>query len=305
MLEDASVAAEIGLDDASPDAPASPSTGEPSAIAIDQIIPNKNQPRSTFDPVSLKALSDSIRESGIIQPVLVRPVSGDGGGDGGAAYELIAGERRWRAAQLAGLREVPAIVRAVSDDESARWALIENVQREDLNPMERARAFARLGERFGWSNAEIAQRVGLERSSIANQLRLLDLEPEIQELLESGALNMGHGRALLACPSGPPRLKLAKLAASEGLSVRAIERAAKGGASEAAPSGGAVGAPNAARQAMHERLEKQLGENLGSKIKIKTDASGTKGSLTISFYSLDHFEGLLESMGVRLADLGE
>lgn len=262
-------------------------------LPIGQVGPGSMQPRRVFDEEPLKQLAESIRRSGVIQPVIVRP--GKVGGAGLPSYELVAGERRWRAAGLAGLVEIPALVRALSDEETAEWALVENVQREDLNPMDRAEAFAQLTRRFGLSQAEVASRVGLDRTSVSNMVRLLELEQPIREQLSSRALSFGHGRALLAAAAGAGRVALAKRALDEGWSVRQLERAI----ATAQPA--AVVSPrkaeDVARVAARAALEKQLGEHLGTKVHISTDRGGAKGRLTIEFFGLDHFDGLLHKFG--------
>jgi ParB family chromosome partitioning protein len=264
-------------------------------IPVREIQPNPHQPRQAFDPVALERLAESIKRSGMMQPVIVRPATG-----GAGAYKLIAGERRWRAAKMAGLIEVPAVVRNLSDEECAEWALVENVQREDLNAMEKAWAFRALAERFGLTHAQIADRVGLDRSSVANLIRLNDLEEAIKQLIASGRLNAGHGKALLAAPAGAGRAQLAEQAADESWTVRRLERAAVAllaGMSDSTRSSGTVGLSPA--RAARLDLEKQLSEHLGTKVTIVTDRGGQRGKMTIEFYGLDHFDGLVARMGFR------
>jgi ParB family transcriptional regulator, chromosome partitioning protein len=266
-------------------------------VPISSIQPNRFQPRRNFDQVSIDRLADSIKRSGLMQPIILRPSA--------SGYELVAGERRWRAAASAGLTSVPALVRDLSDEESAEWALVENVQREDLNPMERAWAFKGLVERFGLSHAHIAERVGLDRSTVTNTIRMLDLEERIRDMIAAGRLNAGHGKALLLAPPGPDRVKLAEQACDESWSVRRLERAAAGAALPI-PRGDAPTSvhhdrtADMARVAARAALEKQLGEHLGSRVSITTDRTGSRGRLNIEFYSIEHFDGLLAKLGFAM-----
>lgn len=252
-------------------------------VPVGQIVASPFQPRRSFDEAALSRLAESIRQSGMMQPVLVRRRSG--------GFELVAGERRWRAAQRAGLSAVPVIVRELTDEESAQFALVENVQREDLNPIERAHAFRGLADRFGMTQAQIAERVGIERPTVANLLRLIELEPEVQGMIERGELSGGHGKALLAAGPGRARIELAARAAAEGWSVRKLEQAAK-------PRSGGTPAP-ASRLASLIDLEKQLGEHLGTKVSIRADRTGKRGRIEIDFYGLDHFDGLMLKLGFQ------
>lgn len=292
------------------------------SIALDRIVPSQFQPRQRIDGVTLDRLADSIRQTGLIQPIIVRPASSHDQNDrahgiagvaesrGGVVrdemrYELVAGERRWRAAQRAGLTTIPALVRELGDEQAAEWALVENVQREDLNAIERAWALRRLAEQFGLTHGQIGQRVSLDRSSVANLIRLTDLEDEIQALLAGGALSMGHGKALRAAPAGSARIELAKTAASERWTVRKLEqesrRLAQQPESDATlPLDDRTIAPMPERAAALLDLEKQLGEHLGTKVTIRADRSGTKGRLSIAFYDLDHFDGLMAKMGFTI-----
>lgn len=259
-------------------------------IALDRISPCPYQPRSGMDATGLEQLASSIREAGVIQPVVVRHVSGD-------RFELVAGERRWRAAGIAGLERVPAIVVELSDQEAAQWSLIENLQREDLNPIERAEAFGVLVERFGLTHGEVGERVGLDRSSVANLVRLMELEEPIRALIGSGRLSAGHGKALLSMldigVGGAERIALAERAARAGWSVRRLEREA--GASRKAESTGG----GDARSAIRSDLEKRIGEHLGTRVRIQTRGDGRRGRISIEFYDLDHFETLLSTMGLN------
>src|SRR3954462_5049875 len=207
-------------------------TGEPGEddlqlrdVPVELIAPNPKQPRHRFDEATLAGLAESVRQRGVLQPILVRPVPG-------GTYELGAGERRWRAAQLAGLEVVPALVRPADDAQALEAALIENMAREDLNPMEEARACAALVEELGLTREEVGRRVGRSRVAVSNLLRLLDLPDEVMTLLEDGELSEGHGRALLLTDDHDARRRLARTAAAEGWSVRTTEAKARAAASE-------------------------------------------------------------------------
>jgi ParB family chromosome partitioning protein len=266
-------------------------------IDVADIAPSPFQPRLAFDEPSLKSLAESIAGAGVMQPILLRK----GGAGAEAPFELIAGERRWRAARLAGLRAIPAIVTDLSDRDAAEWSLVENLQRADLNPIERARAFQRLVADFGATHAEIGARVGVERSSVANLIRLTELEPEIQTLVARGLVSAGHAKALLGAPPGLARLTLTKRCVEEGWSVRRletrIEALASGAGGGAAPA--AHAAPQARRDIARADLEKRLSEALGTKVEIRTAPSGTRGRVIAHFYDLDQFDGLVERLGVR------
>ncbi|GAB4385662.1 MAG: ParB/RepB/Spo0J family partition protein [Phycisphaerales bacterium] len=232
----------------------------------------------------MNQLADSIREAGVIQPILVRAVGGPGSG-----YELVAGERRWRAARKAGMDRIAAIVISLSDEQAAEWALVENLQRTDLNTMERAHALRALQERFGLAQADIAQRVGLDRSTVANLIRLTELDAEIQDLITSGQLTAGHGKALLAISDTAQRLRTARKAAKEGWSVRKLEAHSRSSSEHARHVNTADVAPSLVD------LERRLSEHLGTRVRILT-RSGTRGRLSIEFYSLDHFDSLMHKL---------
>lgn len=268
------------------------------SVAVGAMVPNPFQPRRVFDQVALERLADSIKRSGLMQPVIVRP-RGEG------KYEIVAGERRWRAATIAGLDAVPAIVRELGDEETAEWAIVENVQREDLNPMERAYAFRALVDRFGLTHAQISERVGQDRSTVVNTIRLTELEEAIREMISNGRLTAGHGKALLMSPPGAARIKLAEQASDESWSVRRLERAATELATQATQpaataSPSARSGPDLARAAARADLERQLSEHLGTKVSVVTDRSGAKGKLSIEFYGLEHFDGLLARLGFQM-----
>ena len=259
-------------------------------IPVTSIQPNRFQPRRQFDEPSLARLAESITRSGLMQPIIVRPTGKD-------RFELVAGERRWRAAQLAGLRELPAVVRDLGDEDAAEWALVENMQREDLDPIERAHGLANLVAQFGLSHTQIGERLGLDRSTVANLIRLTELEEQVQHFVSSGRLQMGHARALLGMPPGTARLALAKRAASGGWSVRQVESAVR---AQGDPGGQQQqNATPTQRQAVIADLERRLGEHLGTKVKITMRGNSTRGQLQIAFFNYPQFEGLMERMGLR------
>lgn len=265
-------------------------------IPLQKVEPNKYQPRSAFDDAATAGLAESIKRAGVIQPIVVRPRRGSDG-----QFEIVAGERRWRAAKLAGLDAIPAIVRDITDEESAEWALIENVQREDLNPIDRARAFKRLCETFGLTHGDLAAKLGLDRSSVANFIRLNELEDTIVDLILRGVLSGGHGKALLMAPPGLPRMQLAKEAVERSYSVRRVEYEARRLADTARGSGAdpTREALPTARQAVLADLEKRISQALGTKVTIRTDRTGKRGQITIEFYGLEHFEDLTKRLGAR------
>jgi len=265
---------------------AEPAEGELRNIAVGQIQPGRYQPRTGMDPERLDELAASIKAQGLIQPIVVRAI-------GGGRYEIIAGERRWRAAQLAELAEVPAVVRVVDDHATLAMALIENIQREDLNPLEEASALKRLIDEFRITHQQAAEAVGRSRAAVSNLLRLLELPPEIKQLLEQRRLEMGHARALLTLPAAQA-LELARESADAGWSVRELEEKARA-AHEAAP--GKRPAPRNGREPAADpnvaQLEQQLGEKLGARVHIQPGRGG-RGKLVIEYFSLDELDGILE-----------
>lgn len=255
-------------------------------IRVSEVTPSRFQPRQVMDEAALERLSASIRISGVIQPVAVRAAAA---GER-ARWELVAGERRWRAATRAGLELIPAVVVSLDDRESAEWGLIENVQREDLNAIERGWALRRMVEHFELAHDAVAERVGLERSSVTNFIRLTELEKAIQELIARDELSAGHGKALLAYPAGPARVEVAQRAAAHKWSVRKLEEMARGEKMEAAPRTGT--------SVQVADLERRLSEHLGTKVRIVTDHGGVRGRMVISFYDLDQFDGVLAKIGL-------
>ncbi|ALJ29949.1 MULTISPECIES: ParB/RepB/Spo0J family partition protein [Stenotrophomonas] len=259
-------------------------------LQIDLLQPGKYQPRREMDEAKLSELSESIKAQGVIQPILVRQVEG-------GRYEIVAGERRWRASRLAGLDEVPVVVRELEDRTVIAMALIENIQREDLNPLEEAEALQRLISEFSLTHAEAAQAVGRSRASVSNLLRLIDLPAGVRVLLESRRLEMGHARALLTLA---PELatKLAQDAADEGWSVREVEHRAQQFAAGKVPGARKARPAPSAPQADIASLETELSESLGTKVAINHGRGG-KGKLVIHYTDLDTLDGVLERLRTR------
>jgi len=262
------------------------------SIPVEQIIANRRQPRLDFDAMALQALAESIKTAGLMQPVMVRPM--------GSGYELIAGERRWRAAKLIGLTQIPAVVRAVDDQTAAELAVIENIQREDLNPIERAQALRRLSDEFALTHQQIAEKVGLDRASVSNLLRLSDLDPSTSEHVRAGRLSQGHAKALLAIVDVSARSQFAASAMKDEWSVRELERriqiAQKGGAIVPRATPGASKEVTA-RDANVADLERQLADHLGTRVRIQLGRKKGSGRLIVEFYNLDQFDGLMGKMG--------
>lgn len=242
-------------------------------LPVRDIDPNPGQPRKNFDSDALQALADSVSESGVLQPVLVRPA--------GVRYELVAGERRWRAAQLAGLDTVPAVITERGDSESLEAAVIENMAREDLNPIEEARAVAALVEDAGLSREQVGKRVGRSRSAISNLLRVLDLPPEAIELIESGALSEGHGRALLLADDHADRRSLARSAANDGWSVRVTEDRARASNESAKPAQPGRAAVHPDALAAAQDIAETLSIALDVDVKVRPRGTGFKAELVL------------------------
>ena len=276
----------------SKDTPAPDSVEEKASLkklSVANIQRGKYQPRSVFDEAALQELADSIQQQGVVQPVVVRPV---GEAEAGATqYELIAGERRWRAAQMAGLHEIPAVIRDVPDEAAIAMSLIENIQRENLNPLEEAVALKRLMDEFGMTHQQVAESVGRSRAAVSNLLRLLELSLQVKPMVENGELNMGHARALLPLPGEEQYAVAQKVVAGE-LSVRATEalvrKILQGGADSA-------GAETVAVDPDVAKLERELSDNLGAPVSVRYNSAG-KGQLTIKYSSLDELDGILARM---------
>jgi ParB family chromosome partitioning protein len=279
-------------------APGSPATdahiplnpGETLArLPLDLLQRGKYQPRTDMRQETLQELADSIKAQGVIQPIVVRPVGTPAAGES-QRYEIIAGERRWRAAQLAGLGEIPAVIRPIPDEAAIAVALIENIQRENLNPLEEARALERLISEFQLTHQEAADAVGRSRAGVSNLLRLLELAPEVCERVERREIEMGHARALLALSSRKQQAEVATLVATKGLSVRDTEalvrRMTQGGGAASAITNDSARDPNV------QRLEQELADKLGAKVAIQ-HSTGGKGKLVVSYNSLDELDGIL------------
>ena len=257
-------------------------------VPLSRIVPSSFQPRRHFDEESLAALTASVRELGVLQPVLVRPrPEGD--------YELVAGERRWRAAKRAGLQTIPALVREVGDDASLEQALVENLHRQDLNPLEEAAAYQQLIEDFHLTHEELATRVGKSRAAITNTLRLFQLPPTIQRLVAEGQLAEGHARALLGTPDRAFQEALAKRAVNEALSVRAVEEAVRArNQVDSSADGAAVRPPRRLRPPGLLELEELLSRHLDTRVKV--DMGAKKGRVTVEFASLEDLERIYRAM---------
>ena len=259
-------------------------------IDINAISANPYQARTVWNEQELAELADSITANGIIQPIIVRPVQ-----DG---YQLIAGERRLRAAKLTSLKTIPALVRRASDEQLHEWALVENIHRVDLNPIERAKAYQDYLSTFSLTQAEAAERLGEGRSVVANYLRLLDLPQEIKQMLAEGQLSMGHARAILALPTDELRRKLANRAMAGRLSVREVERLVRK----------YLAGTGQARTTVRSKpphivdLERKLSSELATRVSIETNRRGQKGRIIIEFYSLDEFDGITERLGLACAE---
>jgi len=267
-----------GTDDAAPSKEALQN------LAIDRLKPGRFQPRTRMDDASLAELADSIREQGVMQPILVRPIEG-------GRFEIIAGERRWRAAQKAGLREVPALVKNVPDQAALALALIENIQREDLNPIEEAQGLKRLVDEFGITHDAAAKAVGRSRSAVTNLLRLTALPKAVQDYVLDGAIDMGHARALLALPAAQ-QTGVAVRVVNGGLSVRETERLVHGMLN---PAKRAARRHARARDADTVRLETEIAEALGAKVAIEPK-SGGKGRVVISYSTLEQLDGIVAKL---------
>jgi ParB family chromosome partitioning protein len=278
--------------ESSPDVPPTPvKTPETGLreVPVDLLRRGKYQPRVDMREESLAELAESIKAQGVVQPIVVRPLPNPGGGE--VQYEIVAGERRWRAAQLAGLHTIPAVIREIPDEAAVAVALIENIQREDLNPIEEARSLHRLIEEFGLTHADAADAVGRSRATVTNLLRLLELPRPVRELLERRELDMGHARALLGLESPELQHEVAERARKQGWSVRQTESEVRriavplGGSKASKSTAGGPGDPNV------RRLEAELAETLGATVAIEHGPKG--GRVVIRYNGLDELEGIL------------
>ncbi|MDQ6638628.1 MAG: ParB/RepB/Spo0J family partition protein [Pseudomonadota bacterium] len=273
------------------------SDAEPHTLALDQLQPGRYQPRMRIDEGALYELAESIKAQGVMQPVLVRPLRG-AGVNGARRFEIIAGERRFRAARLAGLDAVPVLVRDVSDEAAAAMALIENIQREDLNPLEEARGLLRLTDEFGMTHEAAARAVGRSRSATTNLLRLLNLSEPVQQMLLTGDLEMGHARALLALDGARQIIEANEIVAKK-LSVREAERRVGRLAVPASPQAARARA-NRQKGRDIDRIEQQLSDLLSAPVEVrvkKRTSKGEAGEIAVAFASLDELNGLLARLG--------
>ena len=252
-------------------------------LSINEIIPNKDQPRKTFDEGALQELADSIIQHGVLQPLLVRPLPSGG-------YQLVAGERRWRASRIAGLKEVPVVIKELSDVETMEIAIIENLQREDLNPIEEAEGLQALIDRCGFTQEDVAVSVGKSRPAIANALRLLKLPPEVRDMTRNGDISAGHARALLAFDNDAMIYEISQNIVKNNLTVRDVERLSKtkGNVNK-------VRSSSRRRDSFYDEVELSLTEVLGRKVKVYNGRG--KGTLEIEFYSVDDLKEIANKLG--------
>lgn len=255
-------------------------------ISVDVIFPNPHQPRTVWNQQDLADLAESIKANGVVQPIIVRPA--------GKGFELIAGERRLRAAKLASMTTIPALIREATEEQMLEWSLIENIHRANLNPVERAKAYQNYLSTFSLTQSEAAERLGENRTVIANYIRLLDLPDEIRQMLSDGQLTMGHARAMLALPTDDLRRKLANRAMAGRLSVREVERLVRKYLTET----GQTRTTARSKPAHIIELEGELSRELGTKVAIETRKNGQRGKIIIEFYSLNEFDRITERIGL-------
>jgi ParB family transcriptional regulator, chromosome partitioning protein len=268
--------------------------GTPIELDIHQIAPNPHQPRRTFDDVALAELAASIVQNGLVQPIVVRATP--------SGYQLIAGERRLRAAKLAGLTTLPAVVRSADELMQAQLALVENIQRQDLNPIDRALGYQTLVRELGVSQAELAVRLGEERSTISNHLRLLDLHADVQTLVREGRLSLGHAKVLAGVADVAEQLRLARLCVNQNLSVRNLEKILAGPTPTASDESTPDADANPSQSAHMRDLELSMSRTLGLRVNVNAGHNKSKGRVVIHYTNLDEFDTLLTKLGVRLDD---
>lgn len=256
----------------------------PTTLKISEIEPNKDQPRKDFDEGALGELADSIREHGVLQPLLVRPLVN-------GRYQIIAGERRWRASRMVGLTQLPVVIREMSDTQAMEVALIENLQREDLNAIEEALGYKALIEQYGYTQEQVAQRVGKSRPTVANALRMLSLPPAVEELVRQGKISSGHGRALLSLGSPQEMVEVADRVLRQGLSVREVEKLG-----QHHPKTPVKKAEEVERESYYREMELALREELARKVTIEGVKGRKKGVLSIEFYSREELNDIVERL---------
>ena len=266
-------------------APAPATPGGEVMLKINEVEPNKNQPRKDFDQAALEELADSIRQHGIVQPIVVTKQDG--------YYEIIAGERRWRAAKLAGLKEVPVVIKEYSPQEVMEVALIENIQREDLNPVEEAKAYQHLIEEYKLKQEDVAKKVSKNRTTITNALRLLKLPESILNMLITGTISGGHARALLAIDDPKKQQKIADKIVKDKLSVREVEKLVKDGGDKSSPN--PKSKKKLPQEAIYEDLEERLSKAMGTKVRIQRK-NATQGKIEIEYYSNDELDAITNKL---------
>ncbi len=271
----------LGGDEPATAKPVATVSDTPRELAIDHLQPGKYQPRTRMDQDALKELAESIKTQGVIQPILVRPVAEN-------KYEIIAGERRWRAARMAGLQAVPVVIRDIPDNQALAVALIENIQREDLNPLEEALGIQRLTNEFGLTHQSAAEALGRSRTAVTNLLRLLELAPPVRDLLADGRLDMGHARALLVLPA-LRQVELANEIVAKGMTVRDVEKRVSEMIARPKPR-----VPRAVDRDV-ARLQEELAQKLGTSVEIKQKSKG-RGALIVEYGSLDQLDALIEKL---------
>lgn len=255
-------------------------------LKVTELEPNRNQPRVNFDEDSLQELADSIKEVGIIQPIIVRSQATGG-------YQIVAGERRWRAAQIAGLSEVPVVIKELSDREVAELALIENLQREDLDPVEEAEGYRHLMSEYSMTQEQVAERVGKSRPAVANSVRLLDLPDQVRDMLRRGDLSAGHARALLSLPSDADMIRVGSMVAKKGMTVREVEKAVKREKDDLFEKKGKK--TTSTRNSFLDEVEISLSEVLRRRVRVT--GNETKGTLEVDFFSIEELADMAQRLG--------